>query len=82
MRPEQPKSCRNCAASFTGDNGSQLFCRKNPPNAQVIPMPQPHPITREMTMGFQTVAAYPPVQPDQWCFQFTREPGQSGLLLS
>lgn len=72
------RACSTCSAVFR--ERDQHFCRLYPPSVTVIAVPQQHPITNQVQMGMQTVAVYPPVQPQQWCLQWA--PGARIQLVS
>ena len=81
MKMEQAKrenTCGNCGACAS-DNSGNSFCHARPPQVSIVAMPQEHPITHQVSMGLQQMAAWPPVQPHQWCLAWG--PKSSPLLV-
>jgi hypothetical protein len=50
----------------------QLYCHLNPPTVNIIPLPDGNGSLRP-----QAIAAFPPVQPNQWCSHW-----QPGILIA
>ena len=63
-------SCAECAhASLRIDQGEPgRICRRDPPKAQGIAMPQPHGV------AVQVITLWPVVQPSDWCAEFCPTP--------
>jgi hypothetical protein len=68
MTPDHGK-CRDCRHydSATLTSGS---CHIRAPKVQVVLIPQEN-MARQMQMVPQILSAWPPVQPDQWCGEFS-----------
>ena len=58
-------NCSSC--KFAHEVGSDLYCRRNPPNAQTVIVPQ-----QGGRMGTQVFSAWPPVKAGQWCGEYRR----------
>ncbi len=58
----------NCAScKFAHEVATDLYCRRNPPSAQTVIVPQGN-----GRMGTQVFSAWPPVKPGQWCGEYRR----------
>jgi len=68
--PDDAEVCQNCTHLYRdSETAKQGACRRYPPS--VLPIPQPHPITGQMTMTLQSLS--PPVTLDYWCGDFEPE---------
>ena len=60
-----PPSCTTCKHSF------EHTCRRNPPGVAVVLLPTRHPISGQTTMTPQVMGAFPPIQDEHFCGEYT-----------
>lgn len=64
-------TCNTCVYLQNGDE-----CHRFPPQITIIPMPQKHHLTGQVTMNPMPVGAFPNVTPDSWCGEYKQAPSQ------
>ena len=69
--PSRLDTCRSCEW-IEAVAGAGFECRRHPPLATVIALPEQNPLNGQMSVRLTTISARPGVKPDEWCGEYRR----------
>ena len=64
-----PGTCKTCKFSNLNPEG-QLFCHKRGPQVTALPQQSVNPITRQPHLNIRTFGFWPPVDPNEGCWEW------------